>query len=186
MILGQDSKDHPLILYLIYIYYIRSGKRIHRTLCLMNLEQLLPTLTGIHRRLSGLASRPADLLRTARDHLYGFYPMEFGQQGADRASCGTRLPDELRLRGLRGASDRTLRLFRQFYLTYPQLIDFIRRESTGLQTFPDPDSFQDLWYYTAARTHHLCTLLPLPHRLLRAFLILPSPSGRHSGTLPPP
>ena len=62
---------------------------------------------------------------TARNYLYGFYLVEFEQNGEDRAVYGSRLlvrlSEELRKKGLKGTSDRSLRLFRQFYLTYPQI-----------------------------------------------------------------
>jgi predicted nuclease of restriction endonuclease-like (RecB) superfamily len=91
----------------------------------MTFDQLLSTLTNIHFRLSEQAARQADLMMTARNYLYGFYLVEFEQHGVDRAAYGTqlllRLSDELRKKGLKGTSDRSLRLFRQFYLTYPQI-----------------------------------------------------------------
>jgi predicted nuclease of restriction endonuclease-like (RecB) superfamily len=106
----------------------------------MNFDQLLSTLTDIHFRLSGQAARQADLLMTARNYLYGFYLVEFEQHGEDRAAYGTgllaRLSEGLRKAGMKGVSDRSLRVYRQFYLSYPQIWQTLSAKSDLSHLFP--------------------------------------------------
>ncbi len=91
----------------------------------MQFTELITTLENCHARLSQQAIRQADQLMLLRNYLFGFYIVEFEQSGKDRAAYGTqllqRLSDELRQRGLKGMADRSLRQFRQFYLTYPEI-----------------------------------------------------------------
>jgi len=66
-------------------------------------------------------SRTIDQFLTARNWLIGFYIIEYEQNGEDRAEYGSKLlqniADQIATKGL---SFRTLKLFRQFYMTYPQ------------------------------------------------------------------
>jgi predicted nuclease of restriction endonuclease-like (RecB) superfamily len=107
----------------------------------MNFDQLLSTLTDIHFRLSVQAARQADLLMTARNYLYGFYLVEFEQHGEDRAAYGTgllvRLSEGLRKAGMKGVSDRSLRVYRQFYLSYPQIWQTASAKSDLLLLLPE-------------------------------------------------
>lgn len=91
----------------------------------MQFDTLISTLEDVNTRLSLQAARQADQLLTFRNWLFGLYIVEFEQNGEDRAAYGQqllkRLSAELKQRGLKGASDRMLRQYRQFYLTYPQI-----------------------------------------------------------------
>ena len=91
----------------------------------MQFSELISRLDGLHRQLSQQAARQADQLLTLRNYLFGFYIVEFEQHGIDRAAYGQqlhkRLAIELQKYSIRGVSDRSLRQYRQFYLTYPQI-----------------------------------------------------------------
>ena len=91
----------------------------------MQFTELISTLDGLHRQLSQQAARQADQLLTLRNYLFGFYIVEFEQHGIDRAAYGQqlhkRLSIELQKYSIKGVSDRSLRQYRQFYLTYPQI-----------------------------------------------------------------
>ncbi len=91
----------------------------------MQFEALIVALQHVNTRLSLQAARQADQLLTFRNWLFGLYIVEFEQNGHDRAAYGQqllkRLSAELKQRGLKGTSDRMLRQYRQFYLTYPQI-----------------------------------------------------------------
>ena len=67
-----------------------------------------------------------------RNWLYGYYIVEFEQNGRDRAEYGTHffetLSEELKNRKIKGMSATNLKLFRQFYLTYPQIGSIINTE----------------------------------------------------------
>jgi predicted nuclease of restriction endonuclease-like (RecB) superfamily len=62
---------------------------------------------------------------TLRNWLYGFYIVEYEQNGDDYAQYGSRLlyriSDELKKGGIKGISYTNLTLFRKFYLYYPQI-----------------------------------------------------------------
>ncbi len=91
----------------------------------MQFSELITTLEGLHQQLSQQAVRQADHLLTLRNYLFGFYIVEFEQHGTDRAAYGQqlhkRLSAELQKHSIKGVSDRSLRQYRQFYLTYPQI-----------------------------------------------------------------
>jgi predicted nuclease of restriction endonuclease-like (RecB) superfamily len=91
----------------------------------MNFEYLIDTIESTHVQLSSQAIKQVNYLQTIRNWLIGFYIVEFEQKGEDRAVYGTKLLINISLRmksrAKNGFSDRNLRQFRQFYLTYPQI-----------------------------------------------------------------
>ncbi|WP_423737365.1 PDDEXK nuclease domain-containing protein [Chitinophaga caseinilytica] len=62
---------------------------------------------------------------TIRNWIIGYYIVEYEQDGEDRAAYGQhlfeRLSQNLKVAGIKGMSATNLRLFRQFYLLYPQI-----------------------------------------------------------------
>jgi len=65
---------------------------------------------------------------TIRNWLIGFYIVEFEQKGEDRAKYGEKLLQNLADKlNEDGFSYRNLKLFRQFFTSYPQLSDYIRK-----------------------------------------------------------
>ena len=60
---------------------------------------------------------------TLRNWIIGYYIVEYEQKGQDRAVYGNKLIDNLskKLTHLKGISATNLRLFRTFYLNYPQI-----------------------------------------------------------------
>lgn len=94
----------------------------------MQFDELITTLEGLHQRLSLQATRQADQLMILRNWLIGFYLVEFEQHGDDRAAYGRnpipRIAKALKKQGIRGFSDRNLYLFKSFYLTYPNILQF--------------------------------------------------------------
>ncbi len=66
---------------------------------------------------------------TLRNWLVGFYIVEFEQKGNDRAQYGNRLIAELsKTIKIKGLSETNLKLCRQFYNTYPQILGSITQE----------------------------------------------------------
>ncbi|MFN0036595.1 MAG: YhcG family protein [Saprospiraceae bacterium] len=84
-----------------------------------HLQNLLSTLDEGFRLEAG---KSVNRLLTLRNWLVGYYIVEFEQKGEDRAEYGGRLLERLAA-GLNKSrfSYRNLKLFRQFYLLYPQL-----------------------------------------------------------------
>ncbi|QDV63389.1 PDDEXK nuclease domain-containing protein [Crateriforma conspicua] len=87
--------------------------------------ELLGTIQFVDQRLASHASRAVNTSLTVRNWLIGFYIVEFEQHGEDRAEYGdkliSKLGAELKGRGLRGVSQRELRRYRTFYMTYPEI-----------------------------------------------------------------
>lgn len=91
----------------------------------MNFEQLINSIESTHVELSTQAVKQVNNLQTIRNWLIGCYIVEFEQNGEDRAAYGKQLliniSEKMKSKGNIGFSDRNLRQFRQFYLTYPQI-----------------------------------------------------------------
>jgi hypothetical protein len=89
---------------------------------MMNFTALQSTLETLDMHFKTEAGKSVNRFLTMRNWLFGFYIVEFQQNGADRAAYGEQLLRELskRLDSL-GFSFRNLNLYRQFYMTYPQL-----------------------------------------------------------------
>lgn len=72
-----------------------------------------------HEGLQGHAVRAADKYLVVRNWLFGYYIVEYEQDGADRARYGSRylatLSKRLRQQGIEGSSQTSLRLYRAFY-----------------------------------------------------------------------
>lgn len=84
---------------------------------------LLPnSIKSIHLQLQGSAAKAVNKLLTIRNWLIGYYIVEYEQNGEDRAQYGEKLLENIvsNLPNL-GFSKTNLKLFRQFYLTYPQI-----------------------------------------------------------------
>jgi predicted nuclease of restriction endonuclease-like (RecB) superfamily len=64
---------------------------------------------------------------TLRSWLIGYYLTEYEQNGEDRAEYGEKLfrklSERLKKAGIKGLSLSTLHLYKQFYTTYPQIIN---------------------------------------------------------------
>jgi len=90
-----------------------------------NLDGLVAAIQQTHAVLLERAGQAVNLSLTLRNWFIGCYIAEFEQSGADRADYGARLLESLSGRllaaGMGGVAARSLRQYRQFYLTYPQM-----------------------------------------------------------------
>lgn len=93
-----------------------------------DVRQLITDIEEVHARLQSSAANAVNQALTVRNWLIGLHIVEFEQGGTDRAEYGTRLLETIadELRHIKGIDTRSLRRFRQFYLTYPQLQESIR------------------------------------------------------------
>ncbi len=67
-------------------------------------------------------SRTIDQFLTARNWLIGYYIVEYEQNGEDRAEYGSSLLQNIAKQlNTKGLSNTNLKLFKQFYLVYPQI-----------------------------------------------------------------
>jgi len=87
--------------------------------------RLVISIRQIHDQMAAQAGRAVNISLTLRNWAIGFYIQEYEQNGADRAKYGTRLLENLSSQlaetGMDGVAARSLRLYRQFYLTYPRI-----------------------------------------------------------------
>jgi predicted nuclease of restriction endonuclease-like (RecB) superfamily len=91
----------------------------------MNLDNLVQVLSQTHSSLQQQASQAVNFSLVVRNWLFGYYIVEFEQQGEDRAQYGsrllTKLADRLQTLGVPSCSVSNLRNFRQFYQAYPEI-----------------------------------------------------------------
>jgi hypothetical protein len=92
-----------------------------------NFNSLIIRITETHSSLQSQAINSVNQLLTIRNWIIGYYIVEFEQHGEDRAEYGQRLMDELseKLKHIKGVDRRSLFRFRMFYLTYPQIGDYL-------------------------------------------------------------
>lgn len=99
----------------------------------VSFDLLVASIRQAHEELAAQASRAVNASLTLRNWLIGHYIAEYEQRGADRAQYGEKLLERLALRlrqeGLEGVAARSLRLYRQFYQTYPQIRQSVTAES---------------------------------------------------------
>ena len=88
-------------------------------------SSLVAAIQQVHEHLAAQAGRAVNISLTLRNWLIGCYIREYEQKGTDRAQYGETLIGALSERlteaGIEGMAARSLRLYRQFYLTYPQI-----------------------------------------------------------------
>ena len=88
----------------------------------MNFDLLTNTILETHTSLQQSAVKAINIHLTIRNWLIGFYIVEFEQKGEDRAKYGEKLMVSLSKKlNNKSLSEGNLKVFRQFYLTYPQI-----------------------------------------------------------------
>lgn len=101
----------------------------------LDFETLVRTLREIHVHTQHEATRSVNRALVTRNWLYGWYIVEFEQQGADRAAYGKqlikKLADELKPMG-RGFSARSLASFCGFFRAFPQILQTTSAKSDNV------------------------------------------------------
>ncbi len=96
-------------------------------LSLRSFAELTGAIQRVHDELTAQASRAVNVSLTLRNWLIGCHIEEYERNGKDRAEYGERLMDalaaELTARGVSRCDRRELYRYRQFYLTYPQIVE---------------------------------------------------------------
>lgn len=90
-----------------------------------NFEVLTNKISNTSRIFLDRVRKQVNSAYTMRNWLIGHYIVEYEQHGEDRAAYGDRLLEKLasnlKGNGVQGMSSTNLRLFRQFYILYPQI-----------------------------------------------------------------
>ena len=88
----------------------------------MKIDSLIRQIGEIDKSLKANANKAVNQLLTLRNWLIGFYIVEYEQNGEDRAKYGERLLETIAKKlNRKGLSYRNLKLFRKFYLIFPEI-----------------------------------------------------------------
>lgn len=106
------------------------------TLSALNFGQLVGAIRQVHEELAAQASKAVNASLTLRNWMIGFYVEEYERQGVDRADYGdklmNRLADSLTQQGVSRCDRREIYRYRQFYLTYPQIVEAVTPQLLSL------------------------------------------------------
>jgi predicted nuclease of restriction endonuclease-like (RecB) superfamily len=98
----------------------------------MRIDNLVQQIQQIDASLSWQANKAVNQLLTIRNWLIGCYIVEFEQKGEERATYGDRLLEtiagKLKETSSKGLSYRSLNLFREFYLAFPEILQTLSAE----------------------------------------------------------
>ena len=135
-----------------------TQKKTHLTFA-----ELVLSIRQAHDLFSAQASKAVNISLTLRNWSIGYYIERYERLGVDRAKYGERLMDDLsetlRKLGLSRCDRRELYRYRQFYLTYPQIVEAATPQLTNSgQTFLSRLSFT-----------HFAELLEIQDSLKRVF-----------------
>jgi len=93
----------------------------------LSFERLVSVIGQAHLELAAQAARAVNSSLTMRNWLIGFYIEEYERHGVDRQQYGEKLLDRLAemlaRKGVPRSDRRELYRYRQFYLTYPQIVE---------------------------------------------------------------
>ena len=94
----------------------------------MNFSQLIKNILTTHHVFYDATTHAINRNLTLRNWLIGKFIVDFEQGGEDRARYGEAVVDSLAGQlNEKGFSSRNLKLFRQFYLSYPQFHSILPR-----------------------------------------------------------
>lgn len=93
----------------------------------MNFNLLVSSIEQTHQHFQQQASKAINVSLTLRNWLTGYYIVEFELYGEDRATYGENLFNELarKLQLIKGIDRRSLYRFKDFYLLYPQIAQYL-------------------------------------------------------------
>jgi predicted nuclease of restriction endonuclease-like (RecB) superfamily len=97
-----------------------------------NFDGLINNISQVHDVLQGYAAKSVNQFLTVRNWIFGYYIVEYEQNGEDRAKYGEKLLEEIaqKLSHIKGLRFRQLYVCKDFYQTYPH---FLRTVSVKLQ-----------------------------------------------------
>jgi hypothetical protein len=95
----------------------------------MDFKELITALSKINEQLREQSIRAVNTSLTLRTWFFGFYILEFEQNGKDRAGYGKALlaniAAEMKALCIANTDERELRRYRQFYIIYPGAANLI-------------------------------------------------------------
>lgn len=92
----------------------------------MDLKTLVEQINLTDKQFTKFAARSVDHYLTLRNWLIGYYIFEFEQNGEDKSKYGSKIESSIAKRiNRKGFSERNLKLFKQFYIAYPQIMQTV-------------------------------------------------------------
>lgn len=130
----------------------------------MDYKELIKSLSRINQELKEQSISAVNTSLTLRNWFFGFYILEFEQNGNDRAEYGQSLlvniAREMTGLNIPNTNERRLRDYRQFYLFYPQAINFISSDFPIRQSLTaefkakhNENSTKQIWQSATAEVH---------------------------------
>ncbi len=103
----------------------------------LNFAKLAKIIDSIHHHFFQKSVKAININLTIRNWLFGWYIVEYEQNGEDRAKYGKNLISILSKNiSIKGISTTSLKLSRQFYLTYPQISQTVSDKSSDYPIEP--------------------------------------------------
>ncbi len=106
----------------------------------MDFKELITTLSKINEELREQSIRAVNTSLTIRNWFFGFYMLEFEQNGKDRAAYGKSLlatiSIEMKCLAIPNTDERELRRYRQFYVVYPTIANLVATNNQILGLLP--------------------------------------------------
>ncbi len=112
-----------------------------------NIEKLVISIRETNQYFLEQVQKQVNVALTVRNWVVGYYIIEYEQSGEDRASYGDRLlkilAPRLQNMGAKGMSETNLKLFRQFYQTYPQIGQTLSDQFHSFKLLPISQTLSD-------------------------------------------
>lgn len=152
-------------------------------------DYLVSQITTVHDTIQAEAIKSVSKSLTIRNWLIGYYIVEYEQNGADRANYGDKVIENLarNLNHIKGLSNTNLKLFRQFYLLYPQISQAVPDQFTlsfqKSQALPDELQNNKLDIFKLINTctfTHFIELIKINDSLKRLFYEVETIKGNWS------
>jgi predicted nuclease of restriction endonuclease-like (RecB) superfamily len=89
-----------------------------------NFEGLVNNISHVHEFLQGCAAKSINQFLTLRNWMFGYYIVEYEQNGEDRAKYGDNLMVNIikNVKNIKGLTGNQLYVCRSFYLSYPHFL----------------------------------------------------------------
>ena len=151
-------------------------------------DTLVSQIDDVHNKAQYEAVKSISSNLTMRNWIIGHYIVEYEQNGADRANYGDKLIENIskKLSHIKGMSRTSLRLFRTFYIVYPQIQQSVTVEFKNtkllIQQSPTDKSLQvsiDKLLRVCSFTHFV-ELIKLDDELQRVFYEIETIKGNWS------
>lgn len=98
-----------------------------------NLEQLITTIHKTNEYFLKQVQKQVNTAFTFRNWIFGFYLVQYEQQGKDRAAYGKQIykaiAAKLKSKGLKSLGERNLYLCKDFYSAYPEILQTVSAKS---------------------------------------------------------